>query len=196
MNRWTSRAQELSLAKKDPLIQVDAEGAIKVGAKAPEATCDIGGAYALRQAFLRRLLAFDLGHMASFNVMETYVSTLFEYHQRPVPKGYSSVSLGQVLAADKELFVRAARELDGKLQSPAGSSRPLDAAITALSVSQSVIQFLLPMPVPPPPPHPLKRPHSATEGANEQGTAEPAGKGNKGKGRGGGQRPEAKDHHT
>ena len=95
MNRWTSRAQELSLAKKDPLIQVDAEGAIKVGAKAPEATCDIGGAYALRQAFLRRSLAFDLGRLASFHVMETYISTLFEYLQRPVPKGYSSVSLGQ-----------------------------------------------------------------------------------------------------
>ena len=184
MNRWTSRAQELSLAKKDPLIQVDAEGAIKVGAKAPESTCDIGGAYALRQAFLRRSLAFDLGHMASFHVMETYVSTLFEYLQRPVPKGYSSVSLGQVLAADKELFVRAAHELDGKLQGPAGSSRPLDAAITSLSVSQSVIQFLLPIPLPPPPPHPVKRPHSAIEGASEQGTAEPTGKGNKGKGRG------------
>ncbi|CAE7417915.1 unnamed protein product, partial [Symbiodinium pilosum] len=151
MNRWTSRAQELSLAKKDPLVQVDSEGAIKVGAKSPEATCDIGGAYALRQAFLRRSLAFDLGHLASFSVMETYVSMLFEHLQRPVPKGYSSVTLGQVLAADKELFVRAAHELDGKLQSPAG-----------------VIQFLLPMPLPPPPPHPVKRPHAATEGAADQ----------------------------
>ena len=186
MNRWTSRAQELSLAKKDPLIQVDAEGAIKVGARAPEVTCDIGGAYALRQAFLRRSLAFDLGHMASFHVMETYVSTLFEYLQRPVPKGYSSVSLGQVLAADKELFVRAAHELDGKLQSPAGSSRPMDAAITSLSASQSVIQFLLPMPLPPPPPHPVKRPHSATEAASENGASDQPGKGKKGgKGRGG-----------
>ena len=123
------------------MVQVDSEGAIKVGAKSPEATCDIGGAYALRQAFLRRSLAFDLGHLASFSVMETYVSMLFEHLQRPVPKGYSSVTLGQVLAADKELFVRAAHELDGKLQSPAGASRPLDAAITTLSASQGSSNF-------------------------------------------------------
>ena len=186
MNRWTSRAQELSLAKKDPAIQVDAEGAIKVGSKAPEATCDVGGAYALRQAFLRRSLAFDLGHLASFHVMETYVSTLFEHLQRPVPKGYASITLGQIISADKELFVRAAHELDGKLQSPAGSGRPLDAAITALSVSQGVTQFLLPMPVPPPPPHPVKRPHAATEGPADASATEQHGKGKKGgKGRGG-----------
>ena len=46
-----SRAQELSLAKKDSLIQVDLEGAIKVGAKSPKAPCDIGGAYALGKPF-------------------------------------------------------------------------------------------------------------------------------------------------
>ena len=185
MNRWTSRAQELSLAKKDPAIQVDAEGTIKMGSKTPEATCEIGGAYALRQAFLRRSLAFDLGHLASFHVMESYVSTLFEYLQRPVPKGYSTVSLGQILSADKELFVRAAHELDGKLQSPAGSARPLDAVITSLSASQSVIQFLLPTPLPPPLPHPVKRPHASTEGALDSGAVDQSGKGKKGKGRGG-----------
>ena len=53
------------------------------------------------------------------SVMETYVSTLFEHLQRPVPKGYAAVSLGQILSADKELFVRAAHNLDGRLQNPA-----------------------------------------------------------------------------
>ena len=81
--------------------------------------------------------------------------------------------------------MRAAHELDGKLQSPAGSSRPLDAVIAALSVSQGVIQFLLPMPLPPPPPHPVKRPHAATEVSADQNATEQPGKGKKGKGRGG-----------
>ncbi|CAE7892485.1 unnamed protein product, partial [Symbiodinium necroappetens] len=60
MNRWISRSQELALRKNDPAVSLDNEGNIKISGKTPDLTCDTSGLYALRQAFQRRALAFDL----------------------------------------------------------------------------------------------------------------------------------------
>ncbi|CAE7029847.1 unnamed protein product [Symbiodinium sp. CCMP2592] len=158
INRWISRFQEMSLQKKDSAVQMDNEGNLKVVQKKPEPTCDTTGMYPLRQAFQRRSLAFDLGHLCSFEAMETWINQLFEAVQRTVPKGYVAVSLGQVVTADRELFVRLADKLEGQLQKPIGVEKPMDAALRDLSGSQEINQFLQPMVAPPPAPHPTKRP--------------------------------------
>ena len=75
MNKWISRSQEMSLKKHD---QVDGDGSIKVGGKAPELTCDTSGLYALRQAFHQRALAFDLAQVATFSAMDAWTNVLFE----------------------------------------------------------------------------------------------------------------------
>ncbi|CAE6941197.1 unnamed protein product [Symbiodinium sp. CCMP2592] len=157
INRWISRFQEMSLQKKDSAVQMDNEGNLKVIQKKPEPTCDTTGMYPLRQAFQRRSLAFDLGHLCSFEAMETWINKLFEAVQRTVPKGYVAVSLGQVVTADRELFVRLADMLEGQLQKPIGVEKPMDAALRDLSGSQEITQFLQPL-VAPPAPHPTKRP--------------------------------------
>ncbi|CAE7811948.1 unnamed protein product [Symbiodinium sp. CCMP2592] len=158
INRWISRFQEMSLQKKDSAVQMDNEGNLKVIQKKPEPTCDTTGMYPLRQAFQRRSLAFDLGHLCSFEAMETWINKLFEAVQRTVPKGYVAVSLGQVVTADRELFVRLADMLEGQLQKPIGVEKPMDAALRDLSGSQEINQFLQPLVAPPPAPHPTKRP--------------------------------------
>ncbi|CAE7664556.1 unnamed protein product [Symbiodinium sp. CCMP2592] len=158
INRWISRFQEMSPQKKDSAVQMDNEGNLKVIQKKPEPTCDTAGMYPLRQAFQRRSLAFDLGHLCSFEAMETWINKLFEAVQRTVPKGYVAVSLGQVVTADRELFVRLADMLEGQLQKPIGVEKPMDAALRDLSGSQEINQFLQPLVAPPPAPHPTKRP--------------------------------------
>ncbi|CAE7806588.1 unnamed protein product [Symbiodinium sp. CCMP2592] len=158
INRWISRFQEMSLQKKDSAVQMDNEGNLKVIQKKPQPTCDTTGMYPLRQAFQRRSLAFDLGHLCSFEAMETWINKLFEAVQRTVPKGYVAVSLGQVVTADRELFVRLADMLEGQLQKPIGVEKPMDAALRDLSGSQEINQFLQPLVAPPPAPHPTKRP--------------------------------------
>ncbi|CAE7311739.1 unnamed protein product, partial [Symbiodinium sp. CCMP2592] len=180
MNRWTSRSQELSLAKKDSSIQIDAEGNLKLGTKVPDPVCDTNGAYALRQAFFRRSLALDLGNLCTFEVMEEWVNTIFELTQRQVPTGYTKVSLSQIVAADKELFIRAANNLEGKLQKPVGASKPLDAELKRLSVSHDITQFLSPLLTPPPPAHPTKRPQDGDDDAPPKKTKGKGDKGNKG----------------
>ncbi|CAE7347235.1 unnamed protein product [Symbiodinium sp. CCMP2592] len=184
MNRWTSRSQELSLAKKDSSIQIDAEGNLKLGTKVPDPVCDTNGAYALRQAFFRRSLALDLGNLCTFEVMEEWVNTIFELTQRQVPTGYTKVSLSQIVAADKELFIRAANNLEGKLQKPVGATKPLDAELKRLSVSHDITQFLSPLLTPPPPAHPNKRPQDGDDDAPPKKTKGKGDKGNKGGGKG------------
>ncbi|CAE7211849.1 unnamed protein product, partial [Symbiodinium sp. KB8] len=158
MNRWISRSQELALRKNDPAVSLDNEGNIRISGKTPDLTCDTPGLYALRQAFQRRALAFDLGHLATFGCMEAWTNDIFERTQRTPPKGYAAVSIGQLISADREMFVQAAHRLEGKLQGAPSGTRPLDGVLKELSVSHEVIQYLLPLaaasatPNHPPPP--------------------------------------------
>ena len=93
-------------------MQMDNDGNIKVVQKQSEPTCDTTGMFALRQAFQRRSLAFDVGHLCSFEAYETWINKLFEA-ARAVPKGYAQVTLGQLVVADRELFVPSGRPLGG-----------------------------------------------------------------------------------
>eukprot|EP00439_Symbiodinium_sp_Y106_P001844 s3290_g1.t1 len=127
LNRWVSRSQELALRKSDPAVSLDSEGKLK--------------------AFHRRALAFDLGHLATFGCMDAWTNDIFERTQTTPPKGYAPVNIGQLLAADKELFVQAAHRLEGQLQGAASGSgsRPLDRVMKELCVSPEVVQHLLPL---------------------------------------------------
>ena len=165
INRWVSRFQEMSLQKKDASVQMDNEGNLKVVQKQTDPTCDTTGMYALRQAFQRRSLAFDLGNLCTFEAFETWINKLFEAVQRSVPKGYTSVTLGQIVIADREMFVRLADRLEGQLQKPIGAEKPMDSALRELSESPDINQFLQPL-ASPPQPHPTKRPHKTTETEN------------------------------
>ena len=147
LNRWISRSQELALRKSDPAVSLDNEGNIKIGGKTPDLTCDTSGLFALRQAFQRRALAFDLGHLATFGCMEAWTNDIFERTQRTPPKGYAPVNIGQLLSADRELFVQAAHRLEGKLQGASSGTRPMDSVLKEISVSPEVMQYLLPLAV-------------------------------------------------
>ena len=180
LNRWVSRSQELALRKSDPAVSLDSEGKLKVGGKNPELTCDTSGLYALRQAFHRRALAFDLGHLATFGCMDAWTNDIFERTQRTPPKGYAPVNIGQLLAADKELFVQAAHRLEGQLQGAASGSRPLDLVMKELCVSPEVVQHLLPLVATPEKTEglpPGKRPHTPGAPSLQEGAALREGKG-------------------
>ena len=177
INRWISRFQEMSLQKKDAAVQMDNDGNIKVVQKQSEPTCDTTGMFALRQAFQRRSLAFDVGHLCSFEAYETWINKLFEAAQRAVPKGYAQVTLGQLVVADRELFVRLADRLEGQLQKPIGAEKPMDAALRELSDSHDINQFLQPLASPPPLPHPNKRPLKDPPSGKGLAKGKPGGKG-------------------
>ena len=94
--------------------------------------------FTLSQVFEHRSLAFDVGHLCTFETSETWINKLFEAAQRAVSKGFhrgDSRTLGQLVVADREHFVWLADRLEGHLQKPIGAERPMDAAFCELSDS-------------------------------------------------------------
>ena len=158
-----SRAQEVSSVKKDQTIATDAQGVLKIATKSSEVSCDANSELKLRAAFQRRSLAMDLAGIASYDVIEPWIQFLFSQMLREQPRGFSRVTLQQLIDCDKQLFIMASHLTLGKLQSSPADPKPLDEAIKELKVSHEILQYLSPLPTikhhePPPigPPRPTK----------------------------------------
>ncbi|CAE7300217.1 kptA [Symbiodinium sp. KB8] len=166
--------------KSEKSLSITNDGNLKVNAKAKvEAlTCEASSALTLRQAWSRRSIAFELAGLATFTILEGWVQKLFIMMQRPPPDGYVSISLQQLLAADRHLFTVAADRLLGNLQGAPGREKPLDTEVKRLADSTEVLQFLTCLPKATNPP-PLKRPWEN----DKLGQWKADGKGGEGKGR-------------
>ena len=75
-DQCTSRAQEMQ-SKKDPQVQLDASGTLKLNARAKESSCAVTTHVDLLSAWRRRSLALDLARLANFQEIEGWVQHLF-----------------------------------------------------------------------------------------------------------------------
>eukprot|EP00435_Cladocopium_sp_Y103_P026492 s3071_g6.t1 len=142
----TSRAHEIQSLKKDAKVAIDADGSIKVSAKAAAISCSVTSELDLRNAFQRRSLAMDQAKLCSFREIEKWVQHLFLSHERSQPPGFSSVTLQQIIECDKQMFIRASNSLVGNLQSePGAKETPLDKEIQTLRTSPELMPYLMPM---------------------------------------------------
>ena len=139
----TSRAQEIQLVKKDKSVGLDAAGNIKLSVKDPEQHCDTSGDVKLRAAFQRRSLAIDQSRLATFGIVEAWIHKIFLLREREPPKGFSRLTLGQIVDADKQLWTLASNNTMGTLTSAPGSVKPLDREIEVLMNSPEILQFLI-----------------------------------------------------
>ena len=145
-----SRAQEVSAVKKDTTVSTDASGMLKLGTKAVEAQCEANTELKLRSAWQRRNLAMDLAGLASFEVTETWVQTLFSHLIREAPRGFAKVSLQQILDCDRQLFILASHRTMGKLKVALDDKdKPLLVCSrnSGIPVKSCNISFLCPHPV-------------------------------------------------
>ena len=171
-HKFVSRSQEISCVKRDKSVLVDTDGGLKVTAKNQDMSCDASTEYALRQAWQRRSLAFDLAGLATFHALEGWVNKMFLVLSRPIPPGYKPVNIQQLISADRALFIRAADALVGSLTGVPGRAKPLDEQIVLLQDSPEIVQYMTPLQgndnkrpytpgdgnVPPPDPHKKPRP--------------------------------------
>eukprot|EP00435_Cladocopium_sp_Y103_P009154 s2122_g2.t1 len=139
-------AQEIGSVKKDPAVQTDAAGMLKLGTKSADPVCEANAELKLRACWQRRNLAMDMAGLVSFDVIEGWVQFLFSQLMREQPRGFSKISLQQLLDCDRYLFTLASHRTMGNLQKGADQSRPLDATIEALRESTEVLQYLTPLP--------------------------------------------------
>ena len=140
-----SRSQEVSLMKRDPAIATDASGVLKVSSKQKDPSCEANTELKLRAALQRRSLAMDLSGISSFEVIEGWVQFLFSHLMKDQPRGYSRVTLQQIIDCDKQMFVMASHLTMGKLTANPGEKKPLDEAIATLKSSSEILQYLAPL---------------------------------------------------
>ena len=163
--------------KRDPTVSTDASGMLKVGTKQTDPSCEANRELKLRSAWQRRNLAMDLAGLATFDIVEGWVQYLFQQLLKEQPRGFSKISLQQILDCDKHLFVVAAHETMGKLSSGPDEDKPLDAVIEKLRESNEVLQYLTPLPA--------SRHHEAPQPSTPRPAKVQKGdKGNKGTGKG------------
>eukprot|EP00435_Cladocopium_sp_Y103_P018873 s3690_g4.t1 len=141
-----SRAQEVELVRKDTTVSTDAAGLLKLGTKMSDPSCEANTEMKLRAAWQRRSLAMDLAGLASFDVMESWVQFLFQQLLRDQPRGFSKISLQQILDCDRNLFVQASHKTMGKLAAGPDEDKPLDDVLEKLRDSNEILQYLAPLP--------------------------------------------------
>eukprot|EP00435_Cladocopium_sp_Y103_P041033 s2882_g11.t1 len=141
-----SRAQEVNSMRRDPTVSTDSSGMLKLGSKAAEPTCEANTELKLKSAWQRRSLAMDMAGLVSFDIVESWIQFLFSHLMREQPRGFSRVSLQQLLDCDRQLFTLASYKTMGNLQRGTDQAKPLDVTFAALRESHEVLQCLTPLP--------------------------------------------------
>ena len=145
LERCTRRDQELTGVKKDSALKADNRGDIKVVTTTLDATADLASDFMIRSAFQRRSLAFDQAGLISYSIMESWHSELFKVMMRLPPPGYSMVSIGQVINADRELFRRMAELTRHGIRPTSNGDRPLQDAWIRSMHDHTVTHLLQPL---------------------------------------------------
>lgn len=109
------------------------QGALKTQASHELPAVDVGTELKLMYAFQRRGLAFDLVHLLSWPIHVQWTDKLYAALMSDAVQGFHSISLTQILRADRELFLILAAESDGNLKPiPPDTEPPLDERVKAL----------------------------------------------------------------
>lgn len=143
----TCRMQELSGVKKELFSSTDKAGFIKVGERDAALHIECGqDFFNIRQALLRRSLAYDQSNIIQYSTMEAWHSYLFETMQREAPPGHNKVSLHQALSADRQIFARISESCRHGLAPGPRGELPADIAMKALQVDMRITTFILQLP--------------------------------------------------
>lgn len=180
-SKFPSRRSELACEKQVKEITLDSSKTLKLSDKKQDLLCDTHSELLLMQALQRRALALDLVGAASYAEVEKYNSFLTMHLQTPPPPGYSKISVGQILQADRQAWMRLAEKLTQGIKRRPDNSLPMDRALNELEADPRVTFYLLPLPA-----GEAKRQAAQTDA--EQDVQNPSkfikgGKGKKGKGK-------------
>ena len=113
----TSRALEVANTKQTNAFHLAPDGNLKLKEKDVDLECPISGELRLHEAYHRKALAMDLAALVSYRVAEEWHSYLFMALQREVPKGFRSISVAQLMAADKRLWILLSEQTRGEVHS-------------------------------------------------------------------------------
>ena len=145
LQKCTSRQDETLHAKTDTALSLDLSGSLKLSKRQKLEDTNVTGEHRLRQAFLRRNLAYDLAGIGTFSVMDLWTQKLFEKMNEAPLANYRSISAEQILNADKALWVKLSNETRGQLQPKTGDPKAFDTAFQKFSEHPEVLQHMCPL---------------------------------------------------
>ena len=143
LEKFATRRAELQQKKPPKEIILD-NTLLSVKEKSLDMTCSTRTELELFQAFRRRALAFDLVGLCSYAVMNQYHSELIQHLQDDAPPGYSTVTLTQILRADRAAFLHMGESFTTLKRTTAGAL-PLQDALPNILTRPSVAFNLLPL---------------------------------------------------
>jgi hypothetical protein len=125
-------------SKIDTSLALDNAGGLRLSKKQRLDDVNVTGEHKLRQAFLRRSLAYDLAGIATFAVLDLWTQKLFEKMNEAPLSNYRHISVEQVINADKALWVKVSNDTRGRLQPKTGADKPFDVSFKIFGASGSL----------------------------------------------------------
>ena len=104
----TARESELSGVKKETFVKLESTGSLKAVQREHLVSADISSEYKLRTALQRRSLALDQLDLIDYTTSEKYHSFLFSLLAQQAPDSHYSITVGQVLNIDKQVWTQMA----------------------------------------------------------------------------------------
>ena len=141
--RFFTRRQELLNKKPNKELAIDASQLV-VREKNAELTCPTSTELEVVNALRRCALAYDLTQLCPYDVMNSYHAELVDHLCQPAPPGYSSISLHQLLRADRQAFMLMSERLT-TLKKDASGKTAIEKEISAILNHSSVSFHLLPL---------------------------------------------------
>ena len=148
LDECTRRDQEFDGIKRDELLRIDIQrdDSLRLGRETSEVRARLSTDLDIRNAFMRRALAYDCAGLITFALQESWILKLFRLMQEPALEAHHPVSLSQALRADRRLWHKMAEATRSNIVPMAGQPKPLDTAITAFAENVEVTFLLLPLP--------------------------------------------------
>ena len=149
LSKCTSKEQEvLNISQKeDRHMVVDSSGGVKVKDKETKLEADVSTDLMIRMALMRRGLAMDQCNLLTYTKHDLWVEKVFDIRTDPPIDGFSTVTLSQVIQADRKLFVKLAEQTRDGIQVNA-TGKPLDKVFETAMQHPDVLHILQPIPAP------------------------------------------------
>ena len=183
LNRCSSRHDEALHSKVDTSLALDNSGGLRLSKKQKLDDVNVTGEHKLRQAFLRRSLAYDLAGIATFAALDLWTQKLFKKMNETPLTNYRHISVEQAINPDKALWVKVSNDTRGKLQPKTGADKPFDIAFEKFSEHPEVLQHLTPLQSVSSQKHDATNTSSATGKGKASNHLDGKGKSSKGKGK-------------
>jgi hypothetical protein len=148
LEECTRRDQELEGVKRDDVLRIEIkkDDSLKLEREPTYATARLASDLEVKNAFIRRALAYDAAGLITFSVHELWINKLFRIMQEATVEGHQAVSLQQAYRADKKLWQKMGAETVGNIQPILGRPKPLDVAMQKFCDAVEVTFLLLPLP--------------------------------------------------